>query len=245
MKNYLFIALAMLCHTARAQDDAKPTIYFNSGKTITAEKIRLRMGALNNPYLLADGKHIQTEQVKFFENDRGFFANTRDLSPWRINGFAERVDQGSINLFREMPRYRNWENEYDVYDRQEQLDYGRGLFYNKGLGNLKTTTYANLSKDLSDNQQSMDFLAAYRKKRKTATIFFGIAGASILASFVTFFNSNKQPSMGRGFAQPTSMKLPYFSYALAGVGVGFSAAGALNYVKSKNELMNAVDAYNR
>jgi hypothetical protein len=246
MKNYIFIAMAMLWHSARAQEDAQPTIYFNTGKIITAEKIRLRTGVFNDLYLLADGKRIQAEQVKFFQNHRGFFANIQNLHPLRESGFAERTDQGRINLYEAMSQRYDWEVPYHGYQLPAEREYNIDLFYNKGLEDLKKVNYTNLSVDLQDNPQSLDFLAVYRKKRSTANIFFGAAGVSLIAGLVSLVNKGAQHSTSvHNFSMPSRPKTPYLGFALLGVGSGFGLAGTLNYAKSKRELINAIDAYNR
>lgn len=242
MKKYFFIAMAMLCHAAMAQDANPPTIYFIEGKTLSASKIRLRLDAFNDYYLLADGNRIPASDVRFFQNDRGFFANTQALQLFRQSQFAERIEQGNINLYREVPKNYDTYGYRNHYREHGETPYGLDLYYNKGLEKVKQLTYNNLLADLKDNQQSLDFLAAYRKKRRNANVFIGLAGAALVASTVTFFNQGKTEPLR--FGSSNNFKIPYLSYGLMGAGAALGVAGMVNYFKSRSELTNAIDAYN-
>ncbi|MET4080951.1 hypothetical protein ABIB40_000896 [Pedobacter sp. UYP30] len=78
------------------------------------------------------------------------------------------------------------------------------MFYNKEFGDLKKVNYYNLSRDMADNQKSIDFLNKYRKKRKIATAIYvgvgaaAIAGVIMMFSNVNSFNDNQQTG---GFVQ--------------------------------------------
>lgn len=239
MKKYLFIAMALLCHTAKAQNVAQEAVYFTDGTTMTANRVNLRLGAFDRYFLLADGKQIQAEKVKFFENYKGFFANVTEFDYLRSTRFAERVEYGRINLYRNRQQYYLLDDERYVGHWEGAREQSGTLYYNKGMERVKKMTYVNLMFDLNDNQQSMDLLAGYRKKRKASYTYFGLAGASLVASFFTFFREERTSS---GFLTSRSDAL---SYAFMGAGATFGLFGGLKYIQSERKFIEAIEVYNR
>ena len=231
--------MALLCHTARAQNDPQEAIYFNDGNKLIADRVDLRLGAFNRYHLLADGKQIQADKVKFFENYRGFFANVTEFDYFQNTRFAERVEYGRINLYRNYQQYYLLDDERYVNQWEGLGSQSRPLYYNKGLERLKKMTYANLMVDLRDNPQSMDFLAGYRKKRKASFTYFGLAGARLLASFVTFLHDDRTTSGA------LTSRSDGVSYALMGAGATFGLLGGFKYLQSESQFAQAIEVYNR
>ena len=254
MKQLLIVAMACYGLSTGAQVRQNSNfIYLYSDSVIYANSIRLRPDFANGLELRADSRRVSIDQVKFFGNEQGFFANTRKLSYPGYSEFSERIIDGRINFFRQV-RYDPY-----VYDRdyrfrgrhQEPVDVR--MFYNKGFGDLKKANYSNLQEDMADRAESMDLLERYRKSRSTSKILYASAGASVIASFISFVvnakqNQDLQPYSGKyGVQQNFNLRHTGFglSFGLLGLGAGLAAGGYMTGLQGSRHLENAVDAYNR
>lgn len=97
------IVMACYALNARSQtDESRNFIYLNSDSVIHADRIRLRPDFGGSLVLRADSRRVPLEQVKFFNNEDGFFANTRKTDLFAGNSFSERIVKGKINLYQEV-----------------------------------------------------------------------------------------------------------------------------------------------
>ena len=245
----------MACYGLSAGAQVRPNsnfIYLFSDSLIYANSIKLRPDFANVLQLRVDSRRVPTAQVKFFNNEDGFFANTRKFNFFGANEFSERIITGRINFYRQFTydpygynrsyRFRNRQNEsVDVR-----------MFYNKGYGDLKKVNYANLKQDMADSAESMDLLEGYKKKLNTSRILYGTAGASILAGLISFVvnakqNQNMPPFIGAGPSTRLNNGHKNFaaSFGLLGLGAGLAVGGYLVDVQAERHLENAVDAYNK
>jgi hypothetical protein len=254
MKKLLMVVMASYALTARAQmHESKNFLYLYSDSVIHARTIKLRPDFAGYWQLRADSRRIPTEQVKFFNNEDGFFANTRRLKLGGETSFSERIVEGRINVFQEMtydpflhergPRYR--------LRREPVVDFG--MYYNKGFGDLKKVNYNNLRRDIADHPESIDLLNNYRKSMTTSKMLYTAAGVSIVAGLVSFlvagssdglsssFGDNKfgASSMSSGGANFTS------SFVLLGLGAGLAIGGYYVQISGSRKLENVIDSYNR
>lgn len=250
MKKLFIIALASYALSARAQvDESRNFIYLNSDSVVYASKIRLRPDFLDSWQLRADSRRFNTDRVKFYNNEDGFFANTRKLDYGSYGSFSERIVQGRINLYQQII--------YDplVYDRYSRFRHGRAtaadvsLYYNKGYQDLKKVNYRNLKVDMADNAESIALLNVYRKKTNTGTLLYATAGASIIAGLITFVTRGHEITSEPGFGGhnfPT-YKGPNFasSFLLLGAGLGFAAGGFYVNRSGSRYLERAVSTYNQ
>lgn len=253
MKKLLIAALACYGLSARAQvHESKNFLYLYSDSVIYAKKIMLRPDFAGYWQLRADSRRVPTEQVKFFNNEEGFFANTRKLHFVRTDAFSERIIEGRINVFQEMtydpflydrgPRYRD--------NRQSRVDLR--MYYNKGFSDLKKVNYYNLKNDMSDHPESMDLLKSYRKSMNTSKIMYAAAAVSVIAGMVSFLSTdNKTDSSFSGHfgdgtsSMNTSLSGYTPSFIMLGVGLGFAVGGFAIQTSGSRHLERAVDAYNR
>ena len=264
MKKLLMIAMACYGQAASAQglDYSKNFIYLNSDSVIYADRITLRPDLTGAAQLRADSRRVPMSQVKFFNNEDGFFANTRKQTFTGETAFAERTIEGRINLFQPVVYHRS----YDVYNygrrQRYREDWSRGqaatLYYNKGLEDLKKVNYHNLQKDMIDNAVSMDLLDGYRKSMRASTVLYTAAGASIVAALATFVASSSgkkkdissppdwwSGTQGRPSSIDSSRQNFTASFILLGAGLGFAVGGFSTQLSGSRKLENALDAYNR
>jgi len=229
-------------------------VYLFSDSVIYARNIRLRPDFFNSLQLRADSRRIPLEQVKFFSNENGFFANTRKLNFGRDTEFAERIVDGKMNIF----QLRSYD---PLLDDRGYRDRGRRreaisieMYYNKGYADLKKVSYTNLKMEMASNTQAMDLLQGYRRNISTSRALYIAAGASIVGSLVSFLitgsNNRAHLSSNTGFGNQNSMstiKNPNFtaSFALMGIGAGLAIGGYTTNISGLRRLEQAVDAYNQ
>lgn len=245
----LIAAYAMCSRIAYAQpDESKEFLYLYSDSVIYAERIDLERNFTGSLHLWVDSKRIHPEQVKFFNNNRGFFANVRDLGLSGETSFSERIRKGRINLYE--AKTVDWDAYDDMggYPLRPKVIESRN-FYNIGFGSLKKANYVNLSIDLVDNPQSMVFLNKYRSIKRTQMAMYVAAGLSFIAGVVVMQSGEKNFSLksdGRpGFSSNKSTSSGLVSgLALSGVGIGLATGGYLIGPSRTKYLKRAIDAYN-
>lgn len=229
----------MACYalTASAQlRENENFLYLYSDSIIYAKKIQLRPDFAGYWQLRVDSRRVPVDQVKFFNNQDGFFANTRKLSFIGGTEFSERIVEGKINLYQERP--------YDPYAYHRGYGYAENryskanlsMYYNKGFGDLKKVKYKNLKEDMADHPESMKFLDDYRKSSNLSKIMYTTAGASIIAGFATLLGGSMKSDNFKNFAAPT---------ILMGVGFGFALGGFVVQVSGTRNIERAVDSYNK
>lgn len=227
-------------------------VYLYSDSVIYADHVRLRADFFNTLQLRADTKRIPLEQVKFFNDDNGFFANIRRLSFVRNSNFVERIIEGKINIFKEIPYTLSSFNRGHGYrrsGRNESID--MQMYYNKGYADLKKVTYTNLRMDMADDQRTLDLLEGYRKNVRTTKTLYISAGASLVAGFASFVITGLKEfnePMNTGFnTAASSGKSRNFavSFALIGIGAGLATGGYINSISGLKRLEEVVDVYNR
>lgn len=237
----LIAAYAICSRMAYAQpDESREFIYLYSDSVIYAGHIDLERNYSGSLYLWADSKRIHPEQVKFFQNNRGFFANVKDLNLMGETSFSERIRQGRINLYE--AKTVRWD-EYDspqAYHPGQPVVIDRRNYYNVGFGSLKRANYVNLSIDLADNPKSMAFLSRYRSAKRTQMAMYVTAGASLLAGVVSFLSAGS----GDLHASRSGLSSIGPGLALLGAGTGLAAGGYLMGPSATKHLKYAVDAYN-
>lgn len=242
MKKLLIGVMACFAMTSRAQvHESKNFIYLYSDSVIYAKDVKLRPDFSGYLQLRADSRKVPTEQVKFFSNEDGFFANTKRLNFGSTTSFSERIIEGKINMFQQEDYYPySYDHRYRrarYMDRRPQpVDVK--MYYNKGYADLKKANYHNLSTDMADNPKAMDLLKNYRKNINTGKAMYIVAGAAIVSGLVSFL-ANGSSNKGISGANFTP------AFILLGAGAGLATGGYFIQASGNRHLENAVDAYNR
>ena len=253
MKN--LTALALLClsfsRLLAQVNSEKNFLYLYSDSVIYGDRIIYESSFDGSSHFIVDFKRIHPEQVKFFQNDRGFFANTRHLVLNGRTSFSERIREGKINLFEGNftgePRYSHAFYAPHSYSKNEVT---QANYYNIGFGDLRKANYENLTIDLAANQGSMNNLQQYRKATSVSRTLFVIGGAAVLGGLVSFVaNGSRDVGKSSGFPAPgwsdrvSSPKLG-LSLGLMLAGAGISGAGLLKSLTRAKYLKGAIDTYN-
>lgn len=247
------LTLALLCTVfgnAFAQvDETKNYLYLYSDSVIYGKNIIYESWLDGSPHFIVDAKRIHPEQVKFFQNEMGFYANTRDLDIAGRTSFSERIRQGKINLFeKQISDYRKY--SYSRYSKhpQEESNIEALNYYNIGFGNLKKANYTNLKTDLAGNQRSMTPLKEYGRVDKLSKSLFFAGGAVILGGFVSFI-ANGTTGTPEGFHSPgwsANVPRPKLGLSLGLIvgGGGLIMGGLFTSLSKPKYLKQAIDAYN-
>mgnify|MGYP006169943827 CR=1 FL=1 len=241
MKKLLIFVMACYGLNARSQEnESKNFLKLYSDSTIYAQKIRLRPDFGGSWVLRVDSRRIPVQQVKYFNNEDGFFANTKKLQFYGKTTFAERIISGKVNLFQEVV-YNPVAFEPDYYrfkDRGYQ-SMGSKMYYTKGISDLNKINYSNLSLDMLDNPRSIDLLKSYRRSKRTGAMMYVAAGAAFIVGTVKFFTDNK-------VSDPDfSVDGDNMSFALWGLGGGLAAGGYFIEKSGYRNVERAIDNYNQ
>ncbi len=242
--------LVMACYglNARSQqlNESRNFLYFYSDSTVYAQKIRLRPDLTGGWSLRADSRRIPVSQVKFFNNQDGFFANTRKLSLLGAASFAERIIEGKLNLYQEVI-YDGvlMEDEYYGFSHYRQQAVHNRMFINKGYTDLKSVNYRNLNEAMADNPKSLALLGRYRNAKITGIAMYVAAGAAIIASGVTLMSEGKKVGTTFGGMPKYADRNYTGSFVLLGLGAGLSLGGFLVGESGKKNIERAIDNYNR
>ncbi len=249
MKKLLLIVMACYGLNARSQvNESKNFLYLYSDSTIYAEKIRLRPDFSGSLTIRADSRRVPLAQVKFFNNEDGFFANTRKLNFFSGASFSERIIEGKINLYQQVVYDATpFEMDYHRFRNRRTQTISTSMFYNKGLSDLKKVNYYNLSEDMADNVKSLDLLKSYRKSKTTSTIMYASAGAAIIASAVTLLSGSGIKQSGIGFGNMPNFETKSYtgSLLLMGLSAGLGLGGYLVQAAGSRNIERATEVYNQ
>ncbi|WP_316748083.1 hypothetical protein [Pedobacter gandavensis] len=236
MKKLILTALVgyALAVPALAQD-SKNFLYLFSDSIIYAQKVQLRPDFSGYWQFRADSRRVPISQVKFFNNEDGFFANTRRFSLAGESQFSERIVAGKINLFQERPYDPEaFHRPYHYGMERDRLQIAAlSMYYNKGFGDLKRVRYRNLMKDMADHPQSMQFLKDYRKSSQLSKIISVTAGAAIIAGVATLLTG--------GYSESSFTN----SSILMGGGIVLATGGYLIHLSGKKNIEKAITNYNK
>lgn len=241
----------MACYGLSAGAQVRPSesfIYLFSDSVIHANRITLRPDPLNSLQLRADSRRIPLHQVKFINNEDGFFANTRKQTFVGDTQFAERIIEGKINLFQEIS-YTPYQYDYGYRSSYRKHDaVNIHMYYNKGYEDLKKVSYKNLKADMSNNLQSLEFLKQYKKSLNTRNRLYAGAGLSFLASVLAITLNTKKSKQSDSFTYAFGpSKEPNYTAGLVllGLGAGLAGGGYAVHLSGTRHLESAIDAYNR
>jgi len=248
MKKLLILVMACYGLNARSQqlNESRNFLYFYSDSTVYAQKIRLRPDFSGGWSLRADSRRVPVSQVKFFNNEDGFFANTRKLNLLGQASFAERIIEGKLNIYQEVV-YDDTPIDAEYYgfrDYRRQVVNNR-MFMNKGYNDLKKANYRNLNEAMADNPKSLALLRQYRNTKITGIAMYVAAGAAIIASGVTLMSEGKQVGTTFGGMPKYADRSYTGSFVLLGLGAALSIGGYFVGESGKKNIERAVDNYNR
>ena len=231
------LTLALLCTffgNAFAQvDESKNYLYLYSDSVIYGKNIIYESWLDGSPHFIVDSKRIHPEQVKFFQSEMGFYANTRDLDIAGRTSFSERIRKGKINLFEKQIRDYPGYHHTPYSNPQEETGLTALNYYNIGFGDLKKASYSNLKSDLAEHPASLAQLKEYGKVHKLSKRLLLAGGIGMLSGVVSLISPgwDRDPRLG-------------LSFGLIVGGGGLMLGGLFTSLSKPKYLKKAVDAYN-
>ena len=182
---------------------------------------------------------FEPKTVKFFQNNQGFYANVSTTAV--SNVFAKRIKTGNINLYEygfEGQTYyvdhRTGEGRKRTYKVKEQY------FYNTGFENIKKVTYNNLKLELGADQEVMNALNRYKKKQKIGNLNIALGSLMVTTSLISSINKAK-----KSFGVAGENNNYIIEGALLFAGGGLISIGYKKNLNKKEELIEAIDIFNR
>ena len=168
MKKIALISFLIICSESLTFGQAeknKNFIYTYSDSLVFGKTIEYKQAFLGSSYFLVDSKKIQSDLVKFYKNESGFYANSKTINFSGTSSFSKRIRKGNINLFEKVTT-----SYHPGHFNSATGMFAGGManssiknYYNKGFDDLKKANFQNLSLDLADNPASMFYLDKFKK----------------------------------------------------------------------------------
>lgn len=166
----LFLVLYLTCVIAEAQIGAvEHLVLLHNGEEYTGKRLLYISPILKTSEFELDGRKFESNEIAFFRNNHGYFANLNRIHGDKAERYALRIRQGRVNLFEEI--------EMPVYGG-DNLDLGEGGAGNEMLASgesfqyfttsesqVKKASYKNLRLALSDNPASRKEMNMFRNYR--------------------------------------------------------------------------------
>lgn len=247
MKKILYLLAALLTismSTAQEIDENKNFIYKNDGSLLYGENISHETPSFKENYFNLDGQTIKSKDVRFYKSGKFFYGNTQNGQ----SSFAIRIIKGKINYY-ELSSLYSVPAATSGFGGMSSYGSTSSYYYNSGFNSLKAANYENLSIDLKDNLESINYLNKHQEaksKRIFAYVFGGIAMfAGILTSgkktgeTTTSFN----PATGTlETIDQTELRPVNLIIGLAGFGT--IVATMFSSKKKKQYIRKAIEVYN-
>lgn len=218
-------------------------LYTYAGEIINAPEIEYRTGFFRDSYLVADGRKYNPEKVKFYKNEEGTFANSKDIKFNSYSNFVERVKNGRINLYEEISTHRHLSS----YNSNTGL-YSPGFntksiknYYNFGFSDLKKANYKNLQDDIGDNPLCQPYLIKYKNITKTQNFLAGIGVGVVIIGFATLINKTKDWDGTDNTPEPNTTG----NIVTLAIGSGMVWTAYFMSFSKPKQLRKAIDAYNQ
>jgi hypothetical protein len=183
MRNLSFLFLVFLSASAFGQKtNPRNHIQLMSGETIEGKNLIFVGSSHSEPIFQLDGVSYPANDVEFFKNKHGYFANLGRIEGFEKPSFAMCIDKGRTNLYQRI--------DIGVYGSEQLMpgENGAGLsdgtsfqFYNVGDEPLRKVGFSNMKVDLADNLGASAHLKDYRKFKFLQIGLIG-SGAGVVAS---------------------------------------------------------------
>jgi hypothetical protein len=211
-----------------AQEDL--FLELRSGKTMRGEIIKNEPIFKKDYLLLNDSLKVGLDSVITYSTEDGYFTRITDRSSMHYQKFAERIEEGKIDLYsREFATGGGSMVMYGPYGGASYMSAGVGSgsaeFFSVNGEDVLKANYRNLKRPLSDNPRSMKHLNTYHDMGVASWVMIigglGIAGGSLTAI-------SDEGGLPAGFF----------------VGVGITGVGSILGFARQSHLPKAIRAYN-
>lgn len=241
----ILVPLCMLisyCVYGQISMNSEGFVYLFSGEKVNASSVEYREHFMGGGYFVVGKERFSADLIKFYQDERGFFANTKRLNFSKKSIFSKRIMNGKVNLYERVkfhttPSYKDANGFYNPGTSSVTIK----SYYNKGFDDLKKANYKNLSIDLTDNSESIRYLNKYKKIRNAQTVLSIVGGVLVAGGLSTLYLKTKDVN----YNDPNH-KNPNITpnMLVAVIGGGFIGASYYLSFPKRDKLKKAIDAYN-
>ncbi|MEN8156438.1 MAG: hypothetical protein ABFS10_05780 [Bacteroidota bacterium] len=222
-------------------DETRNFIYLYSDSVVYGEIIEFKTPFLGASHILVDSRKYSTELIKFYRNETGFYANTKEVYISLTPYFTQRIRSGRLNLFEsDIVKYTSGHfssstGHYTPGSSTRKIK----NYYNKGYSNLKKANYKNLSLDLTDNPKSMLYLKKYKSATTGQTVLYLVGGAIAAGGLATLIIKTNDADFGSESGPNITS-----NFVVTGIGAGMVGVGYYISLNKPKHLRNAITVYN-
>lgn len=247
----IVLFIVFICSTnifSQEIDENRNFVYKTNGEIIYGRYIDYKTPLFKSNYILVDEIKIPSNDVKFYQSERGFFGSLSQLG----NGFAERIIKGRINYFEQITHAAS--APMPMAGNNGMIAYGGSTtqisnFYNQGYGPLKVANYKNLIVDLKSNSESVVYLEKYHTAKQKRIIAYVLGGVAMVAGILTSTKKTGETTnsynfeSGR-FEENDVTEIKPLNLAIGLAGFGTIIATYISSRKKKDYLQKAIVIYN-
>jgi len=239
-KRFSLIAMILLMNNVLNSQNLKNFAYLFSGEKIHSTNIEYISKTFSKSYFLVGDKKIESENVKFYKDYSGFFANTINLNFTGGTSFAKREVKGNINLFKKESVSNTMIMGGNGMMGSMGPNYFVDYYYNLDeFGNIKKANYKNLKIDLSSNQNSMLHLKKFKSVNQRKTILYIVGGIVVASGVASLINKTSNI--------PPGEETPSMTGSAVIIGIGFGTL-VTNYLTTRNRhkhVVKAIEEFNK
>ncbi|KAB2877732.1 hypothetical protein F9K33_15680 [bacterium] len=235
---FILLNLSVLTLTGFTQtriDSNQSFITLKSRETIYG-KVELKSPLFGSEYLLFnDTAKYTVQQIRAFQNEEGYFANTYTGGYYSPEKLVKRTQTGKVNLFTTHQMYStagSWNSMSTpggrvTYYNPGTTTFARFDYFSKDTNDLLPASRDNLMAALSDNPKSIQLLREH-KNLGVAKIVLVLAGVGLIGSAFIGVDKDHPPSVG----------------LMVGGGIVANLSW-VPYFMQNGKIENAIEVYNR
>jgi hypothetical protein len=187
----LFIVTTMcFCQTNAVH---KNYIHLFSDSIIYGSHLSFESGFMVETHLNMDGQKYKLDDVKFYDDGFGLKGNVMRAT-YGKSLFAHIILEGKINLYKTSQKTFHHQ-PYTVLSAFIDLNRKelKKSYFNKGISELKKTTFKNLVSEIGDNPNCTNAIQKYQRINKTSKTVNTVVGGLIASAivFITYDPSRR------------------------------------------------------
>lgn len=180
-----FMAATLACQAQITIDKLDHKLILFSGEVVNGIELKYEAPTLKQAQFIMDGTSFISDEVKFFQNSHGFFANLAKVHGANAERYALRIRKGRMSLYEEIEMEVYGGDEIKTGDEATMQDpmlaSGKMYdYYNIDDLPVRKASYENLKIDLKDNEESMKHIKRFRNYKWLQMGLLGI-GSGVVA----------------------------------------------------------------
>ena len=243
-KKLLFAAITLLFFgtNCRAQiDGSKQFLYLQSGEVVYSNNISQTQGLFKD-YYNVDNRRIELKDIKFINEGKGLYANTKGVLSKNRSMIAECTEKGAINVF-ELEVISTMRTHSGGSTTTRKIHY----FMNKEYNTLQKMTPRNLAPMVQGTNESLMELGKAQSYYNTEMVTSISSATCLVGALGVFFVGLAHYVENDNTLDPNShFDSKYLIIPCIAIGVGTILAITSNVLdrKKNRSLRKAIAAYN-